>query len=816
MPLLAALLAAVPVRSEEDHLTLAETGLIREALAHLEEQIRERHDGDPSGLHPETRRDYARLLFEIGEVDRAIEEAEPLAESFRALTDRVDLLRYYRYRGRTEAFDRLLAQSLRISRLMMQYGLDADDWVAAGRLMDMDGRDPARILAHYNRLFDSRPDHVDGHVAAGDLALRTRGYDVAARHYHRALEVDETSQPALAGLIRSFSASADPRSAKTTERLRALNPRHPLLFELETERYLDLGVTDSAHAALDAILDVNPNHRDALALKAAAHFLADDHDAVADVQASSLRISQHASEAFRVPGRIASRHYRFTHGLAFQRRAIEVDPSDVEARLLLAFDLLRLGRDEEARPQLERVFETDPYNVQAYNLLGVSDAIAGFDTIEDDAFRLELPADEAVVFGHDALRLLNEAADTLERSYALLIDTPVRVQIFDDHDEFIVRSVGLPGSAGHLGICFGKLVTMDSPRARPPGSTNWRQVLWHEFVHVITLQKTNNRMPRWLSEGISVFEETRRDPAWGVRLDPQFKRVVDAKYPGLDDLERYFTQPESQAELMLGYLAAGEFVAAYVEAHGLAALTDALDRIGKGELTVDALLAAAGTTAENLDARFRERLEITCAPLAEVTCDPHAETCSIGRGVADLVARGDSLAAIGDVDGAEAAYRTAHERYPDWVGSNTPLQRVYALHADSDDDRAVDVLLEIVRAYPTDIAACLELADRTDDPDLHAFALDRAFAVNPFDLGLLRRRSDHAAATGDVDLAIADLDRLIRLDNAGRQAHRLTRARVLAAAGRPDLARSTLLTLLEQTPHDWPAQRLLLDLGGSP
>ena len=34
-----------------------------------------------------------------------------------------------------------------------------------------------------------------------------------------------------------------------------------------------------------------------------------------------------------------------------------------------------------------------------------------------------------------------------------------------------------------------------------------RAVLWHEFTHVVTLTATKNKMPRWLSEGISVHEE---------------------------------------------------------------------------------------------------------------------------------------------------------------------------------------------------------------------------------------------------------------------------------------------------------------------
>ena len=193
------------------------------------------------------------------------------------------------------------------------------------------------------------------------------------------------------------------------------------------------------------------------------------------------------------------------------------------------------------------------------------------------------------------MKLLNEAALYYQRKYNIELHTPVVVQVFDDHDVFMVRSIGLPGNAGHLGICFGRLVTMDSPRARPPGTMNWQQVLWHEFVHVITLQKTHNRMPRWLSEGISVYEETQKDVTWGQRLSPEFKHIVDGEgFPAVGDLGRFFTDPETPMHLMYGYFVSGEFVAFYVNNYGVDALVTALDRIGDGMEAVEALVSASG------------------------------------------------------------------------------------------------------------------------------------------------------------------------------------------------------------------------------
>ena len=54
-----------------------------------------------------------------------------------------------------------------------------------------------------------------------------------------------------------------------------------------------------------------------------------------------------------------------------------------------------------------------------------------------------------------------------------------------------------------MGVCFGKVITANSPKSLIGFQQNWQSLLWHEYCHVITLQKTNNRMPRWLSEGIS-------------------------------------------------------------------------------------------------------------------------------------------------------------------------------------------------------------------------------------------------------------------------------------------------------------------------
>ena len=141
-------------------------------------------------------------------------------------------------------------------------------------------------------------------------------------------------------------------------------------------------------------------------------------------------------------------------------------------------------------------------------------------TAGDYIFKFE-KADAAVLRTY-AIPLAEEASKTFGTRYGFKPEGPILVEVFSVHDEFAIRTMGLPGLVGALGACFGKVVAMDSPRARPPGEFSWQATLWHELAHVYTLQLSNYRVPRWLTEGISVFEEYKKNPAWGRELALEF------------------------------------------------------------------------------------------------------------------------------------------------------------------------------------------------------------------------------------------------------------------------------------------------------
>ncbi len=782
---------------ETDYRTLWKRGDYAEAVKVLERV----------SYHPRsTRRDYAELLVLTGRVDEAIAQLEGLSASSPDVT--VRLAELYRMRGRMGDYGMTLIKAEHQVRLLSEYRPDIDDFLAAARLRELKGEDPKSLLRFYNLMAQAFPNSVPVLIAAGKLSLDKRAFDVAAEKYGAALALDPENQEALAGLMWCYYHAGDDRILEVMAQLLALNPNHLEVRRLQAEQLLDRNEVHVALAVLDSILSVNPNHLKALGLKAAAFFLLDDPEAKKKMQERALAFNGYFSGAFRIPGRIASRQYRFEEGRVFQGRALEIDGEDVEARLLLAYDLLRLGKDTEARSELEQVFAADPYSVRAYNLLEAADAIDGFETISRGIFKLQLPGREAEVMSDGLLKLLNEAALYYQRKYNIELHTPVVVQVFDDHDVFMVRSVGLPGNAGHLGICFGRLVTMDSPRARPPGTMNWQQVLWHEFVHVITLQKTRNRMPRWLSEGISVYEETQKDVSWGQRLSPNFKQIVDGEgFPAVGDLRRFFADPETPMHLMYGYFVSGEFVAFYVNHYGLDALVTALDRIGDGMAAVEALISASGVSARLMDERFMEYMGNRCAPLKALSKNSEFR---------EALDAGKEAVEAKDWVEAEQFFLKAHALYPDYIAKDAPLRLwVDAGMARGDPGWHRKALKKLVEWDATAHEACLVLSEfYVEDKDWAAAraVLDRALAVRPFQVDILRQRAEVHELLANWDAAIADWRRLIYLDVPGRAAHRLNLAEVLAKKGEVKAAKAEVLALLETMPHFWDAQQLLLQL----
>ena len=376
--------------------------------------------------------------------------------------------------------------------------------------------------------------------------------------------------------------------------------------------------------------------------------------------------------------------------VALSRQALAVDPGNVRAAADLGTHLLRTGDEPEARALLDRAFKADPYDVVSYNLLGLLDSLESFETTKDGLVTLRLHADEAPVLREHALPLARTALDTLGARYHMTPRGPVLIEIFPRHDDFAVRNVGLPGMIGALGACFGQVVTLDSPRARPPGTFNWQAALWHELAHVVTLQLSGNRIPRWLTEGISVYEEQRARPEWGRDMDLEFADALDRDAViRLPALNAGFMDPST---ISMAYYEASLLVEYLVAARGQPALEALVRAFADGSTTDAAMQRTMGGTLESVEPEFRAWLHQRFDPIIEARAAPDGIVLSarVPASVLEQIATehpgyydallllGEARAADGNAEGAYAAWTQAGAVLPMATGPESPRARIAA------------------------------------------------------------------------------------------------------------------------------------------
>src|SRR5439155_5798891 len=117
--------------------------------------------------------------------------------------------------------------------------------------------------------------------------------------------------------------------------------------------------------------------------------------------------------------------------------------------------------------------------------------------------------------------LAARAYATFAQRYGYTPSPPIRIEVYRSHTDFSVRTVGM-GGLGALGVSFGTTLAFDSPAAKDAGNFNWGSTVWHELAHTFTLGLTDNRVPRWFSEGLSVYEEHHGKPGWGAHVTPEW------------------------------------------------------------------------------------------------------------------------------------------------------------------------------------------------------------------------------------------------------------------------------------------------------
>lgn len=707
---------------------------------------------------------------------------------------------------------------------------DVVNQVTLGRFFLSQGVDAKTVLDEvYNVVKKRQPNYAEAFLASGDLALSKHDYALAAQAFQQAIKLDAGDPDAHLGLARAFAESDGEKATAALQAALKLNPNHIQSLLMLVDEHVDAERYDEADKVLQQVALVNPHHPRAAAYRAVLAHVRNQPELEKEHREVALRYFPTNPEVDHLIGHKLSQKYRFREGETYQRQALKFDPAYLPARLQLSQDLLRLGREDEGWKLAGAVNEDDGYNVVAHNLVTLQENLAKFRTLEEDGLVVRMDAREAEIYGQHVLDLLKRARASLCAKYDVQLDGPVIVEMFPRQQDFAIRTFGLPGGDGFLGVCFGTVITANSPASQGESPSCWEATLWHEFCHVVTLSKTNNKMPRWLSEGISVYEERLAAPSWGQAINPQYRQMMlgDELTP-VSELSGAFLQPKSPLHLQFAYFESSLVVEFLVEKHGIDTLKRVLVDLGVGMPINDSLARYAGSIklVDEEFAKFARERANSMAPKAD-WAEPELPRRATPEMVATWVKdhptnyaalrlQAKALIAAEKFAEAKAPLEKMRELYPEDAGTDNPYRLLAEVHRKLEENHEERTVLEhLAKLSADDVGAFARLAELTaQDGDWEASrqAARQWLAVNPLLPGPHRVAAAAAEKLGDRPLAIGSYRALLLLDPIDPAELHLQLATALQQAGDLPAAKRHALLALEETPRFRAAHKRLLEI----
>jgi tetratricopeptide (TPR) repeat protein len=673
------------------------------------------------------------------------------------------------------------------------------------------------------------PKSPEVNTAWGELYLDAHQSADALELFQAALMADERWTPALLGAARALSDDDPPVAIAAAKKALEINPRYVEAYVFLASQALDQDRKGEAREALKKALDVNPASLDAHALLAAMAYVA-DNKAEYETELEKVRaIAPTRGDVYQVAGELAARNYRFDEAVTLVRRALELEPENPRALSDLGIDLLRTGDEPAARQALDASFKLDPFHKPTFNLLGMLDRLDTFVTVRDGDLVFRFDKAEAPVLQEYAIPLAHRALETFTARYEFAPRGPLLIEVFPRHDDFAVRIAGLPGMIGALGVCFGRVVGLDSPKARPPGSFQWEATLWHELAHVVTIQMSNQRVPRWLTEGISEYEQKRARAEWARQMDMEFaEAMLHGKTFKLADLNAAFTDPRT---INLAYFEGALVVDFIVERYGAAGLNKLLRAYGDGLETDAALQTSLGTDFDRMQTGFDDALERRFGALRRALEGPDEEALA-AKSLDELrvlgsaqpgsyrvqMALGRALRKAGDLDAARRAFEKAAALAPPSTGTNSPHAQLFQIAREQKDRARVMAELRALLDVDFDnVEAARALAREmreagVTDPTQVGSVYERIIAIDPYDGDAHAVVGRLALNRNDLETAAREFRTVLALNPVDRAEAYTDLAESYFKAGKQVDAKKQALAALEIAPTYGRAQDLLLKL----
>ena len=690
---------------------------------------------------------------------------------------------------------------------------------------------------------ERNPVPISVYVDWGNLYLEKYNGAEAETIFQDALKSEEESpewsrwkkDAVYVGLAEALRAQFKGGVAELLESALKLNPENLEIHALKGSMAIVEENWSAVAKWLDQGLEKNANYLPLLELKAVEHHFRGDVELFEQAAERISSINPQSGDLHEILADLSVMKRRLEDAVEFYRESIRRNPRQWSALGSLGINLLRLGREEEGKQVLERAYANDPYSISTVNTLRLLDSFDRFHSFETEHFSVRLHQKEAAALRPYIEELLERSLSTLEQKYRHEISGKYLFEMYPDHEDFAVRTLGLPG-LGALGATFGRILAMDSPSARKKGSFHWGSTLWHEMAHVVILSLSANRVPRWFTEGISMMEEKLAGAGWGEYLTQSFVRAYkDGELLPLGELNSGFERPKTRRQLEISYLQAGWVCEFLGSRYGVDKLRELVVAFGEGETTEVTFQKVLGEPMAEIEKLFLEEMEQTLTPLVHSLNRPEAPTPKKEEGsetdpLEDMktavekdpenyflnLALGEKLHESGDSEGAIPFLEKSVDLFPPYAEKGSAYDLLLQIYEAKEDLPKVEETLsrwwKVAPKFPENALRLAEVLLQRNAIEETIQCLEEVPYVDPLNKELHQMLGDLYLKTDRADVAVREFQVLLNLQPIDSSEAHFQLGRALYQKGDLEAARRQALLSLEIAPSYQKAQKLLLEL----
>ena len=427
---------------------------------------------------------------------------------------------------------------------------------------------PGDARRELSKLLSINPHHAEGHAELAAIYSANGEYDLAAESCEKALETNPN-------LVRALDV-------------------------LSSIQLLDFQYTSAEETARKA-LEVNRRSLSSLSHLASCFYQQRKKEAYEEIRKTVFEINPTYSEFYSIVALGCEQKRRNEEAMELLQKAIALRPDDAAAHTKMGALLMREGEEEQAEGYLRKSYRLDPYNPRTTNFINLLEHMKReFVSCRTEHFLLRWEKDKGRVLERFLPEHVEEVYGEVCGEFGYEPRNPTLIEIFESHDQFSARIVGLPFIAT-VGASLGKVVAMDSPKS---GAFDWKDVLRHEFVHVVNLQQTTMQIPFWLTEGLATLhEDSPLPPEWDRLLQ---RMLYLGEIIPLKELNSYFTRPRTQLHKQAAY-AESRLICQYLyDEFGPEVVRKRISLYGENISTEEVLRQALSLSIEEFESKTAE------------------------------------------------------------------------------------------------------------------------------------------------------------------------------------------------------------------